>query len=139
MWRGKGHLHKKWGNQIMTVRCCSSYMLFNFKSEWDDSTTALCDRGGSSAQTFYQTSNDSRRTADLGLLAYLRVHHQLSNLLANGKTPSRPPQAANYRFLTIILVHSVYASVQGLSRQIQCYNSERSQATPEEVSKFSET
>lgn len=88
---------------------------------------------------FFQTSNDSRRTADLGLLAYLRVHHQLSNLLANGKTPSRPPQAANYCFLTIILVHSVYASVQGLSRQIQCYNSERSQATPEEVSKFFET
>jgi len=73
------------------------------------------------------------------LTAHLRFHHQLSNLLANGKTPSRSPQATNcHHFLTIVLAHSVYASVQGLSRQIQCYNPERSQATPEEVSKFSE-
>ena len=30
MHRGKGHLHKKWGSQIMKVHYYS-YMLFNFK------------------------------------------------------------------------------------------------------------
>ena len=74
------------------------------------------------------------------LIAHLRFHLQLSNLLANGETPSRSPQATNYySFLTIALVHSVYASVQGLSRWLQCYDPEGPQATPEEVSKLSET
>ena len=31
MCKGKGHLHKKWGDRIMKVHYCSSYMLFNFK------------------------------------------------------------------------------------------------------------
>ena len=49
MHRGKGHLHKKWGNQITKLRCYSSYMLFNFKFR-SFTWTALCYGGGSSAQ-----------------------------------------------------------------------------------------
>ena len=151
MCRGKRALHKKWGNQITKVQCCSSYKLFNFKSRgWQFCLECqyLFINGWQRLhfatvvvqvpKTNFQTSNDSRHNrsgADLRLSNSLSMFSPY--LLANGK---KTPQAANcHRFLTIVLVHSVYGSVQGLSRQIQCYNLERSQATPEEVSKFSET
>ena len=80
MRRGKGHLHKKWRNQITKVRCCSSYM-FNFRSrgwqfclershQWGDNDCALRRWRFKCPKKDFQTSNDSRHNrsgADLGL------------------------------------------------------------------------
>lgn len=78
----------------------------------------------------------------LGARCRTGAYFGLFNNLSTFSYSAVKSQAANdHRFLTqaIFFAHSLYASVQGLSRRIQCYNPERSQATPEEVSKFSET
>ena len=149
----------------MNVRCCS-YMLFNFELraealmalpeapifghqyQWSNNVT-LAMVVVQVLKKEFPDINDARQPiavpgrALVCLTAHLRFHIQLSNqipLLANGKTPSKSPQAANcHCFLTIVFVHSLYASVQGLSGWIQCYNAGGSQATPEEMSGFSKT